>query len=79
MLFRSGYSDILVETEDEIGIVIEVKYAEGGDFDAGCRTALKQIQDKDYSAGLVEDGMEKIVKYGIACYKKNCRVVYTKG
>lgn len=75
----TGYSDILVETEDEIGIVIEVKYAEGGDFDAGCRTALKQIQDKDYAAGLVEDGMEKIVKYGIACYKKNCRVVYAKG
>ncbi len=70
------YSDILVETEDEkgIGIVIEIKYAEDGDLRAGCQEALRQIQDREYEARLVEDGMETIIKYGIACWKKKCKV-----
>jgi len=69
-----GYSDILVETEDDIGIVIEVKYVEDGNLEAGCREALKQIQDKGYEEVLVEDGIETIRKYGIACWKKKCKV-----
>lgn len=71
----TGYSDILVETENETGIVIEVKYAENGNLEAGCREALKQIEEKDYEAGLAEDGMETIRKYGIACWKKKCKVI----
>lgn len=70
----TGYSDILVETEDDLGIVIEIKYASDGNLEAGCREALEQIRDKDYAARLVEDGMERIVKYGIACWKKKCKV-----
>lgn len=71
-----GYSDILVEVEDEdIGIVIEVKYAENKAFDIACARALQQIEDKQYAEELVDDGMETILKYGIACYKKRCRVV----
>lgn len=70
----TGYSDILVETEDEIGIVIEIKYAEDGNLDVGCTNALKQIQDKDYEARLVENGIVTIRKYGIACWKKKCKV-----
>ena len=30
---------------------------------------------KHYEAALLGDGMENIVKYGIACYKKRCKVV----
>ncbi len=71
----TGYSDILVETEDETGMVIEVKYAENGNLEAGCREALKQIEEKDYEARLAEDGMETIRKYGIACWKKKCKVI----
>ena len=70
----TGYSDILVETEDETGMVIEVKYAENGNLETGCREALKQIEEKDYEARLAEDGMETIRKYGIACWKKKCKV-----
>ena len=70
----TGYSDILVETEDETGMIIEVKYAENGNLEAGCREALKQIQEKDYEARLAEDGIETIRKYGIACWKKKCKV-----
>lgn len=71
-----GYSDILVEVPDNrTGIVIELKYAENGNMDAACEEALKQIEDRDYTARLRDDGMRNIIKYGIACYKKNCKVV----
>ncbi len=71
-----GYSDISVEVEDkEIGIIIEIKYAEKAVFDDVCREALKQINDKNYEEMLIDDGMTTIRKYGIACYKKRCRVI----
>lgn len=71
-----GYSDISVEIEDrEIGIVIELKYAENAAFDDACKEALRQIHDRNYEEALVDDGMKIIYKYGIACYKKRCRVV----
>lgn len=71
-----GYSDILVEIDDkEIGIIIEVKYAENADFEAGCRKAMDQIEKKHYEETLVDAGMQTIFKFGIACYKKRCRVV----
>lgn len=71
-----GYSDILMMNEDEgIGIIIEVKYAEDGALDAACAKALQQIEDRRYEEELVDDGMDTILKYGIACYKKRCRVV----
>lgn len=71
-----GYSDISVEVEDkDIGIIIELKYAEKAAFDEGCREALRQIHDKNYEEALIDDGMKVIYKYGIACYKKRCKVV----
>ena len=71
-----GYSDILVEVpKNRTGIVIELKYAEDGNMDAACEKALQQIEDRDYAAKLKDDGMRNIIKYGIACYKKNCKVV----
>lgn len=70
-----GYSDIQVEIESErIGIVIEVKYPDRGDLEAGCREALKQIEDTGYVDRLREDGMTTIIRYGIACWKKRCMV-----
>ncbi len=71
-----GYSDIIVEVEnEEIGIVIELKYAENADFDAGCRKALQQMKDRNYEEILIDDGMRTIYRYGIACYKKRCKVI----
>lgn len=71
-----GYSDILVEVpKNRTGIVIELKYAEDGNMDVACEKALQQIEDRDYAAKLKDDGMRNIIKYGIACYKKNCKVV----
>lgn len=71
-----GYSDILIEVpESKTGIVIEIKYAEKDQLDIGCIEALKQIENKQYTARLENDGMKTIVKYGIACFKKHCKIV----
>ncbi len=71
-----GYSDILIEIEEEdTGIIIEIKYAENADLDAACQTAMAQIKEKDYSERLRREGITKVIAFGIACYKKRCRVV----
>ncbi len=71
-----GYYDIAIEIEDEsIGIIIEVKYAKDGNLEAACKEAMQQIEDNNYIAELKEDDMHTILKYGIACYKKDCRIV----
>lgn len=72
----TGYSDILVEVPDNrTGIVIELKYAEDSDMDAACSRALEQIEEKEYVDKLRQDGMRNFIKYGIACFKKDCKVV----
>ncbi len=74
-----GYTDILIMVPTEkIGCIIEVKYAENGAFDPACRKAMEQIEDEGYVAVLKQEGMRTIHKYGIACYKKNCRVAYER-
>ena len=74
-----GYSDIPVEIEQErIGIVIEVKYAEKDKYDVSCKSALEQIERERY-AEVLEDEMETILKYGIACHKKTCKLMVSKG
>lgn len=71
-----GYSDILVETDDgETGIILELKYAEDGKLDESCREALRQINLWRYEEELLDEGVEHILKYGIAFYKKRCRVM----
>ena len=75
-----GYADILVEPDTgDMGIIIEVKYAHDGNLDAACKEALKQIEYTRYEEELLDNGAEHIVKYGIACYKKRCRVMLAEG
>ena len=75
----TGYSDILVEVpNNRTGIVIELKYAENGDMDAACDEALKQIEEKTYVDKLKQDGMRNFIKYGIACFKKDCKVMVSE-
>ena len=75
----AGYSDILIEIpQKRIGIVIEMKYAEQGRFDQACEVALQQIREKRYEEKLIEDGMKRVLAYGIACYRKECEVKMEK-
>jgi hypothetical protein len=74
-----GYSDIrIMDYERSTGVIIEVKYAEKGALDAACAEALKQIGEMHYDEELCDEGMETIMRYGIAFYKKRCRVVFSK-
>ena len=71
-----GFSDISIEIEDDgIGIIIEVKYAEKSRMEAVCREALRQMESTGYAEQLKEDDCNTILKYGIACWKKQCRVM----
>lgn len=70
-----GYSDIAVCTPERTGIVIELKYADDGNLEKGCERALAQIEDREYANGLKRKGMKKIIKYGMAFYEKECRVI----
>jgi hypothetical protein len=74
-----GYSDIMIEIEDEdIGIVIEVKYSQNDNLEADCREALRQIEKKRYQERFQDMGVQTVLKYGIACYQKRCKVLLVK-
>ena len=71
-----GFGDILIRIEDEdVGIVIEVKYADDGNLQGECEKALQQIIDIRYTEELEQEGIHTIIKYGIACYRKKCKVL----
>ena len=71
----NGFSDILIRMDDsEIGIVIEVKYAEESQMESACERALAQIRENDYADQLRRQGIHIILKYGIVCNRKKCKV-----
>ncbi len=71
-----GFSDIQIAIDDEdVGIVIEIKYAQNGDCEAECRKALKQIDANRYAENFYQDEVGTLLKYGIACSRKRCRVM----
>ena len=75
-----GYGDIVIHVEDEgIGIVIEVKYAQDGRLEEACKEALRQIEKRGYGKELIQDkDCHTLFRYGIGCYKKQCRVMIEK-
>ena len=74
-----GFSDIQIAIDDEdVGILIEIKYAQNGDCEAECRKALKQIDANRYAENFYQDEVGTLLKYGIACSRKKCRVMLEK-
>ena len=75
-----GFSDILVEPEDpDAGMVIEVKYSPTlAGMDSACQAAMAQIKEKHYDERLRNEGRENITAFGIAFWKKRCRVCFEK-
>lgn len=56
-------------------ILIEIKTSESFNrLDYWCDYALNQIEENKYDAELINDGCKKVIKYGIAFYKKSCRI-----
>ena len=71
-----GYSDICIEEEASgTGMLLEIKYAEDGDLEKAAQKALDQIDEKEYEEIFEDNGITSIRKYGIACYKKRCRII----
>ena len=72
----NGFSDIMIQIDDEdMGIIIEVKYAENGHEEQECQNALRQIAEQKYMTAFEQNGIHKILAYGIACNRKKCRVM----
>ena len=71
-----GRSDIIVGRKDrKIGFVVEVKDVKDEDkLDAACEAALRQIDERDYTAILRRFRVKEIRKYAIAFWDKECRV-----
>lgn len=75
-----GFPDILLKLKNpDAGIIIELKYAHTmNDLEKACERALGQIRDRRYDEALREDGRDDVLAYGIAFYKKRCKVVVEK-
>ena len=72
----NGFSDIMIRIDDsDTGIIIEVKYDEKGDLEAECKKALRQIDATGYTEALHQEDVTRILKYGIACRRKDCMVL----
>ena len=75
-----GFCDIMIEPEDpDAGMVIEVKYSPTlAGLGAACAAAMAQIKEKHYDERLRNEGRENITAFGIAFWKKRCRVVFER-
>lgn len=75
-----GFADIIIEPENpDSGIIIELKYSrEASGLKKACEKAVSQIKDRRYYEYLRNDGRPDITLYGIAFYKKRCKVVIEK-
>lgn len=72
-----GRSDIILKPLDELqpAVILEFKNVKKFSLiENGCKEALAQIEEKHYDAELLEEGYEKILKYGICFCKKSCKV-----
>ena len=71
-----GRSDIIAGRKDrKVGFVVEVKDVKDEEkLDAACEAALRQIDERDYTAILRRFRVKEIHKYGIAFWDKECRV-----
>ena len=72
-----GRSDLVIKDRKlRRAIVIELKIAKNKDCLADeCYKALQQIEEKKYATKIEQDGFKKVIRYGIAFYKKECLVM----
>ena len=71
-----GRSDIIAGRKDrKVGFMVEVKDVKDEEkLDAACEAALRQIDERDYTAILRRFRVKEIRKYAIAFWDKECRV-----
>ena len=71
-----GRSDIIAGRKDrKVGFVVEVKDVKDEEkLESACEAALRQIDERDYTAILRRFRVKEIRKYAIAFWDKECRV-----
>ena len=71
-----GRSDIVIkDRRNRRAAVIEAKIAANeNEMEKECGAALSQIEEKQYARKLERSGFRKVIRYGIAFYKKECLV-----
>ena len=73
----NGRGDIFIKPRDyrKAAIIIEVKVAKSAQkMVSTCDEALVQIETKNYVDELWREGYSETIKYGIAFYRKACRI-----
>ena len=75
-----GFADLMVETDDpNCGLIIELKsISRITQLDDACKKVMTQIHNRRYDDYLRNEGRNEIWAYGIAFYKKRCKVVVEK-
>lgn len=74
----NGRYDICVYHADETisPVILELKISDTfKGMEAQAQKALQQIEQRRYEKGLAEEGYTQCICYGIAFYKKKCRIV----
>ena len=75
----TGYADITLSTqENEIGFILELKYARSDNLEFYCQEAMKQINSKHYIDYFRKNRYSQVLKYAIAFFEKSCKVVVEK-
>jgi hypothetical protein len=72
-----GRFDLIMRTVSVRGmaIIMELKVVKTFSMmEKGCGDALRQMEEKDYEAGLRLEGYSRFIKYGICFYQKECLV-----
>ncbi len=75
----NGRPDILLEPNNPRmpAMIIEIKRAQKfGQMEALCDDALAQIEERRYAFPLLDEGYQKIYKYGFCFCKKSCMVKF---
>lgn len=76
-----GRYDICLKSmeADKPAVLMELKVAAGyGELEERSSQALQQILEKEYERELVWEGYREVLCYGIAFYKKSCRIKLEK-
>ncbi len=73
---EGGYADITFLSRDrKTGVVIELKYAANRkDLSKKASEAVEQIEDQDYAEAVRQQGMRRILGFGIAFCRRQCAV-----
>lgn len=73
----TGRLDIVVRSYDvtKAPVILELKVSDTfKGLDGACDAALKQIEEKAYDSWLPEEGYTDVWHYGVAFFRKQCRV-----